>query len=175
VLTTNAKNSIEWDVPTNYNWFSITSHQSGTEVNITVSILLQTLILIIINNIASQFKSKLLQRDAASLIAPDTLKLINYCNFSYEFDLSELYARKLRKEIYEQKGSSNVSFKGTIRPNSKEIYRRTRNGIKKQLIWAWHRKLTALHIEVSKQIENYPDFCKSCKPRKKKNNTNHLV
>jgi hypothetical protein len=27
---------------------------------------------------------------------------------------------------------------------------------------------TALHIEVSKQIENYPDFCKSCKPRKKK-------
>jgi hypothetical protein len=30
-------------------------------------------------------------------------------------------------------------------------------------------KLTALHIEVSKQIENYPDFCKSCKPRKKKN------
>jgi hypothetical protein len=28
-------------------------------------------------------------------------------------------------------------------------------------------KLTALHIEVSKQIENYPDFCKSCKPRKK--------
>jgi hypothetical protein len=24
---------------------------------------------------------------------------------SYEFDLSELYARKLRKEIYEQKGT----------------------------------------------------------------------
>jgi hypothetical protein len=30
----------------------------------------------------------------------------------------------------------------------------------KKLIWALTAKLTALHIEVSKQIENYPDFCK---------------
>jgi hypothetical protein len=79
-----------------------------------------------------------------------------------------------RKKSTSRKKFSNVSFKGTIRPNSKEIYRRTRNGIKKQF-GLDTAKLTALHIEVSKQIENYPDFCKSCKPRKKKNNTNHLV
>jgi hypothetical protein len=52
-------------------------------------------------------QSKLLfQRDAGSLIAPDTItanKLLDFA--SYEFDLSELYARKLRKEIYEQKGT----------------------------------------------------------------------
>jgi hypothetical protein len=79
------------------------------------------------------------------------------------------------KGIYEQKGTFlMLAFKGTIRPNSKEIYRRTRNG-KTTNLGLDTAKLTALHIEVSKQIENYPDFCKSCKPRKKKNNTNHLV
>jgi hypothetical protein len=53
-----------------------------------------------------------------------------------------------------------LAFKGTIRPNSKEIYRRTRNGIKTTNLGLDTAKLTALHIEVSKQIENYPDFCK---------------
>jgi hypothetical protein len=37
-------------------------------------------------------------------------------------NLSELYARKLRKEIYEQKGTFlMLAFKGTIRPNSKKF------------------------------------------------------
>jgi predicted DsbA family dithiol-disulfide isomerase len=53
----------------------------------------------------SQFKINCsVQRDAASLIAPDTIKANKLLQFaSYEFDLSELYARKLQKEIYEQK------------------------------------------------------------------------
>jgi hypothetical protein len=29
-------------------------------------------------------------------------------------------------------------------------------------------KLAALQAEVLKQIDNFPDFCKSCKPPKKK-------
>jgi hypothetical protein len=57
------------------------------------------------------------QRDAASLIAPDTIKANKLLQFaSYEFDLSELYARKLQ-EIYEQKGS----FKGTYTTNQKKF------------------------------------------------------
>jgi hypothetical protein len=70
------------------------------------------------------------QRDAASLIAPDTIKA-NKLQFAHMNLTYELYARKLRKEIYEQKGTlSNVSFfKGTIY-KFKRIYRRTRNGIK---------------------------------------------
>jgi hypothetical protein len=50
-----------------------------------------------------------------------------------------------------------LAFKGTIRPK-KEIYRRTRNG-KKQLIYL-HRKLTALHIEVSNRLKTILIFVK---------------
>jgi hypothetical protein len=45
-----------------------------------------------------------------------------------------------------------LAFKGTIRPNSKEIYRRTRNGIKKTTNLGLDTAKPALHI-VSKQIE----------------------
>jgi hypothetical protein len=59
------------------------------------------------------------QRDAASLIAPDTIKANKLLQFaSYEFDF---YARKLQKNLRAERNLSNVSFKGTIRPNSKEI------------------------------------------------------
>jgi hypothetical protein len=50
------------------------------------------------------------QRDAGSLIAPDTITANKLLILLYEFDLSELYARKLRKEIYEQKGTFFLIF-----------------------------------------------------------------
>jgi hypothetical protein len=62
-----------------------------------------------------------------------------------------------------------LAFKGTIRPNSKEIYRRTRNG-KKQLIWAFTAKLTALHIEVSNRLKTILIFVKVANLVRKKNN-----
>jgi hypothetical protein len=103
-----------------------------------------------------------------SLIAPDTIKANKLLQFaSYEFDLSELYARKLRKEIYEQKGTFLMLAFVLYDQNQKKFIEEHAMATK-QLIWALTAKLTALHIEVSKQIENYPDFCKSCKPRKKK-------
>jgi hypothetical protein len=92
--------------------FQSQTTQSGTEENITGIHTASNLDFGFINNIASQFKVNCsVQRDAASLIAPDTIKANKLLQFaSYEFDLSELYAR-LQKEIYEQKGSlSNVSF-----------------------------------------------------------------
>jgi hypothetical protein len=87
--------------------FQSQATQSGTEVNITVSILLQTLILIHHKQYSPIQKVNCsVQRDAASLIAPDTIKANKLLQFaSYEFDLSELYARKLQKEIYEQRKS----------------------------------------------------------------------
>src|SRR5690606_28596851 len=43
------------------------------------------------------------QRDAAALVAPDTATAMNLLNFArYQFDLAELYARKLRKALYEK-------------------------------------------------------------------------
>jgi hypothetical protein len=94
-------------LPTTINRFSITSHPKWHLKHHTVSILLQTLILIHHKQYSVPIKKVncSVQRDAASLIAPDTIKANKLLQFaSYEFDLSELYARKLQ-EIYEQKGS----------------------------------------------------------------------
>ena len=59
-------------------------------------------------------------RNAASIVAPDTLTALDLLEFArYEFDLSELYARKFRKKIFEEKkGFSSVNF---FRPIYDEI------------------------------------------------------
>ncbi len=51
-------------------------------------------------------------RNVASIVAPDSLVAIDLLYFSrYEFDLYELYARKFRKRLFEQKGAfSDVNF-----------------------------------------------------------------
>jgi hypothetical protein len=76
----------------------------------------------------------------------------------------------LQKGIYEQKGSlSNVSFLKVLYDQiQKKFIEEHAMASKTTNLGLDTAKLTALHIEVSKQIENYPDFCKSCKPRKKK-------
>jgi hypothetical protein len=58
-----------------------------------------------------------------SLIAPDTIKANKLLQFArYEFDLSELYARKCVKKSTSRKESFlMLAFKGTIRPNSKNL------------------------------------------------------
>jgi hypothetical protein len=53
-----------------------------------------------------------------------------------------------------------LAFKGTIRPNSKKFIEEHAMASKTTNLGLDTAKLTALHIEVSKQIENYPDFCK---------------
>ena len=59
-------------------------------------------------------------RGAACLIAPDTVLALDILNFAqYEFDLSELYARKLRRRIFEKKGA--FSDAGFINPIYEEI------------------------------------------------------
>jgi hypothetical protein len=59
------------------------------------------------SKVSSTFK-----RDAASIIATDTVNAKHLLDFAqYEFDLSELYARKLRKDLYMNKGAfSDISF-----------------------------------------------------------------
>jgi len=56
--------------------------------------------------------STLFNKNAASIIAPDSI-IANQLLMvgQYEFDLTELYSRKFRKELYKQKATfSNVSF-----------------------------------------------------------------
>ena len=111
------------------------------------------------------------KRGAASLVSPDSVSAIDLLNFSrFDFDLNELYARKFRKKLYEEKAAfSNISF---FRPIYDEIERefsesRTMAG-KQTELGRNKEKLIELHQEVSKEIQTLSDFCKTCKPPKKK-------
>jgi hypothetical protein len=111
------------------------------------------------------------KRDAASLIAPDSSFAMDLVNFArYEFDLSELYARKLRKRLYEEKGAfSNINFfKPVYDDIQKELIERHALAGKQTELGRNKEKLNELRLEVLKEIETLSDFCKICKPPKKK-------
>lgn len=110
-------------------------------------------------------------RLAASIVAPDSAIAMDLLFFArYEFDLSELYARKLRKKLYEEKATfSNVDF---FQPASQEIQQqfieRHALAAKATDLGRNREKLAELHNEVISEINELADFCKQCKPPKKK-------
>lgn len=109
-------------------------------------------------------------RAASSIVAPDSTRaasLLRYARF--QFDLSELYARKFRKKLYEKKGLfSDVSF---FRPIFDTIQRKfsERNTMaqKQTKMGTDTARLKALHEEVLKEIQKLPHYCSACKPPKK--------
>ncbi len=122
------------------------------------------------------FNSKItctFQKEAATLIAPDSIRAIQLANLvQYDFDLSELYTRKIRKELFENKKTfSNVTFfqpyfdKMIAERNkvSSKIYTDTDFGTNTALLEKEHK-------EVLKEIDLLSDYCKACKPPKKKKN-----
>lgn len=115
-------------------------------------------------------------RQAASIVAPDSLTAMSLLHFGqYQFDLSELYARKFRKKLYEGKGTfSDASF---FRPIYDTIQRQftERNTLaeKETDMGTDSASLKVLHEEVLKEIQQLPNFCKTCKPPKKKKNHRH--
>lgn len=120
------------------------------------------------------FNSKIncsIKREGALLIATDTAMAMQLLSFAqYDFDLAELYARKLRKRFYEEKGAfSNISY---FQPLYDEVYAEyvKRHGLagKETDIGRDSEKLKQLHTAVLQEIDELPDFCKTCKPRKKK-------
>lgn len=110
-------------------------------------------------------------KTAAVIIAPDTLTAQELVNFGqYSFDLTELYSRKFRKEMYEQKGAfSDVSFfqpiyqelQNQINAESARVVKATDLGRNSSLLKEEHKRVLS-------QIEDLSDFCKACKPPKKK-------
>ena len=111
------------------------------------------------------------QKDAAMIVAPDAAtanKLVQFAQ--YQFNLSELYARKLRQKIYENKGTfSDITF---LKPLYEQIEKELieQNGIasKATNLGQDEGKLTVLNAKVLSQIDALADFCKACKPPKKK-------
>jgi hypothetical protein len=110
-------------------------------------------------------------RTASSLVAPDSLYADNLLHFArYQFDLAELYARKLRKKLYEEKGTfSNISFfKPVYDQIQNEFMDRSTTAGKTTELGDNRDKLNELHTEVVQEIELLEEFCKQCKPAKKK-------
>ncbi len=110
-------------------------------------------------------------RKAAGLVAPDTASGMNLVRFSqYDFDLSELYTRKLRKKLYEEKSSySNINFFKEIFEKIQAELNEKRNAAGKETeLGRDKRKLKSLRSDVLKEIESLSSFCKTCDPSKKK-------
>lgn len=109
--------------------------------------------------------------ESASLVAPDNAiaeKIIDFAR--YEFDLSELYARKFRKKIYEEKDAFSGSdfFRPAYEAIRKEFSERDTNAGKETDLGRKSEKLKVLHQQVLDEIAELSDFCKECKPPKKK-------
>ncbi len=110
------------------------------------------------------------QKEAATLTAPDSLKAKQLIHLiQYDYDLSELYTRKIRKELYENKKTfSNVTFfqpyfdKMIAERNaaSSKVYAETDFGTDTLLLEEEHKA-------VLKEIQKLSDYCKVCKPPKK--------
>ena len=116
--------------------------------------------------VKTTFKQK-----AAVITAPDSLiaeQLISFGQFG--LDLTELFTRKFRKEMYEKKGVfSNVSFfqpifdklQEEMNAESARVLKLTDFGKKKAILAMEHQKVVM-------EIETLSDFCFECKPPKKK-------
>ena len=111
------------------------------------------------------------KRESALLIATDTTTAKRMVKFAqYEFDLSELYARKLRQKLYLNKGAfSDISFLQPLYDTiQKEYVEEHGEASKKTNLGQKEEVLTTLNEDVLTRIQELSDFCKSCKPPKKK-------
>ncbi|MFL9830763.1 hypothetical protein ABS764_07880 [Flavobacterium sp. ST-87] len=111
------------------------------------------------------------KRESALLIATDTTTANRMVKFAqYEFDLSELYARKLRQKLYLNKGAfSDISFLQPLYDTiQKEYVEEHGEASKKTNLGQKEEVLKTLNEDVLTRIQEFSDFCKSCKPPKKK-------
>lgn len=112
------------------------------------------------------------QKKIAVLIAPDTLTANQLVRFGrYDFDLVELYARKIRKKIFTEKGAFTDSkfFQPIFNEQQEEM-----NTVSAQVFKATNFGKDSVllkkeHDNVRQEIKSLSDFCASCKPSKNKN------
>ncbi len=107
----------------------------------------------------------------SSIIAPDTLTALYLLNFArYQFDLSELYARKLRQKLYAEKNAFSEAdfYKPLYDQILKEYSEREAGATKDTDLGRNTDMLKKLHEEVLMEIQELSGFCKTCKPNKKK-------
>ncbi|KEO75780.1 hypothetical protein [Anditalea andensis] len=109
-------------------------------------------------------------RDGAYIIAPDSATAMQLLAFAqYDFDLKELYARKFRKRMFdEKKAFSDINYSRPIYESvQKEYASRHALAGSQTDIGIQEDKLKILHRDVLEEIKELYDFCKTCKPAKK--------
>lgn len=120
------------------------------------------------------FNSKIdniFDRKSASLIAADDHTAKQLVAFAqYQFDLSELYARKIRKKLHEDKGmlSDVKDLKTVFGEINQEYIEKSATSGKTTDLGRNTSELKKLHTEIKEEIALLSDYCKSCKPKKKK-------
>ncbi|MGC1515238.1 MAG: hypothetical protein WA810_06645, partial [Maribacter sp.] len=110
-------------------------------------------------------------KNLAVLIAPDSLTAQQLLRFGqYDFDLVELYSRKIREKIYHEKGAfTNSNFfepifdalQEEMNTVSAHVFKATEFGKDSLLLEKEHEK-------VLRRLRELDDFCANCKPRKSK-------
>jgi hypothetical protein len=126
--------------------------------------------LIFTKNFNSKAKTTF-NRNAAVITAPDTAIAEQLVAFArYNFDLTELYTRKFRKEMYEKKGSfSDFNFFQPIFNELQEELNAESARVSKATDLGRNAVVLAQeHKRVLSEIESLSDFCFECKPRKKR-------
>ncbi|SFJ88710.1 hypothetical protein [Myroides guanonis] len=109
-------------------------------------------------------------QESSSIVAPDietAESLVNFAN--YQFDLAELYARKLRKKISEEKGTfSNASFLKPLYDSIQNEFSNRFTLMAKESDLGRNRDLLEKeHALVLEEIQELSQFCKTCKLAKK--------
>lgn len=108
---------------------------------------------------------------SAVLIAPDENSAKALIKFAqYQFDVNELYARKFRKLLFENKGTfSDIKFiQPLFETIQEELTDRITEASELTDLGLDTEQLLTLHLKVLDEIEALKDFCKSCKPPKSK-------
>lgn len=179
-LQINAQNAIEWDGKYQIQLSdfkskatqigNVSSNSIQTASGLNFSIQMSNVEFMFTKNFNSKVSSTF-KRESASIIATDTITAERMVKFAqYEFDLSELYARKLRKDLHVNKGTfSDISFLQPLYDAIQKEYveehgeasKKTNLGQKKDI-------LIKLNDDVLIRIQELSDFCKTCKPPKKK-------
>ena len=124
--------------------------------------------------LTKNFNSKVVStfnRKASIIISPNqdkALILVNYAQL--QFNLMELYARKLRKKIYESKGIfSETNFYQKLYDEIMLEYSERQIKLLESTEYGLNNeRINELKMEVNSEIIELKDFCKSCKPLKKK-------
>ena len=180
VVQINAQNNIEWDGKYQIQLSdfkskatqigNVSSNSIQTASGLNFSIQMSNVEFVFTKNFNSKVSSTFKQ-ESASIIATDTITAERMVKFAqYEFDSSELYARKLRKDVYVNKGTfSDISFLQRLYDAIQEEYveehgeasKKTNLGQKKDI-------LIKLNDDVLIRIQELSDFCKTCKSPKKK-------